>query len=174
MPCVALGCVHLPSRPKKDAENCDFRIFEEPNNQAPLFRRIATSHHFQKLQVCSKKKTEDSKTVDFLYYIYFYIPYTRERRYNIYIYLWNRTVLLSSVFFLINQIAKNTHPYISIGVGETIRTAAFGLTMDFHHYAVPASCPALPWHLLYAALGLPVLYVRLRDSPFYRRLLPFC
>ena len=75
---------------------------------------------------------------------------------------------------LIKQIAKNTHPYISIGVGETIRTAAFGLTMDFHHYAVQASCPALPWHLLYVALGLPVLYVRLRDSPFYRRLLPFC
>ena len=50
-----------------------------------------------------KKKTEDSKTVDFLYYMYFYIPYTRERRYNIYIYLWNRTVLLSSVFLIYDK-----------------------------------------------------------------------
>ena len=91
-----------------------------------------------------KKKTEDSKTVDFYILLYFYIPYTREKRYNIYIYLRKSTVLLSSVFFLIKQIAKNTHPYISVGVGETIRTAAFGLMMDFHHYAVPASRPALP------------------------------
>ena len=65
-----------------------------PNSNIALFSKSC--------MYVQKRRQKTARQLIF-YIIYIYIPYTRERRYNIYIYLWNRTVLLSSVFLIYDK-----------------------------------------------------------------------
>ena len=71
---------------------------------------------FSKSCMYVQKRRQKTARQLIFYIIYIYIPYTRERRYNIYIYLWNRTVLLSSVFLIYDKkrLFRNIYIYAYI------------------------------------------------------------